>query len=366
MSGQTTRQTVDGANLAGRRKQLNLTQADLASSCGISRQFMSMLEAGRVQPNVQVALKLASVLGTTVETLFSVDADAPVEIDVTCAKENIACGTRVNVAKVGDAWVAHPADTPDSIGGGFNTADGVIVRAGAHHVASCAQSIRELECNLVFAGCDPAMRLLCDARLDAPGHSTWINCGSGQALKYMAEGLAHVAGLHYGFDDGDENLRAIKRVLPSADIFVMRFSSWEQGWLLSRRVPESFGGVGDIAAHSLRVANREPGAAVRRWLDEELAKQKIDPRDVPGYDIVHFSHTEAVESIQAGRADVMLGPCVMASVFGLRFIPIGRVAFDLAFHKSLFDHPRLDACLKWLASKRFHQELSTLPGYYIQ
>jgi len=220
---------------------------------------------------------------------------------------------------------------------------------------------------LFFAGCDPAMRLLCDVRLDAPGHSTWVNCGSGQALKYLSEGLAHVAGLHYGFDDGDENLRAIKRVLPSADIFVMRFFKLGTGLAAQsaarRRILEAWA---TSAAHGLRIANREPGAAVRRWLDEELAKQKIDPTDVPGYDVVHFSHTEAVESIQAGRADVMLGPCVMASVFGLRFIPIGRVAFDLAFYKSLFDHPRLDACLKWLASKRFHQELSTLPGYYIQ
>jgi putative molybdopterin biosynthesis protein len=366
MSEKTTRQTGEPTHLASRRRLLNITQADLAHTCGISRQFMSMLETGRVQPNVQVALKLASTLGTTVEALFAEAEDAPVELEVVCARENMPTGTRVNVAKVGGTWVAHPSDTPDSIGGGFNTADGVIVRAGASPIASCDHPMRELEGNIVFAGCDPAMHLLCDAKLDAPGHSTWINCGSGQALQYLSEGLVHVAGLHYGFDDGDENLRTIKRVLPGADLFVMRFSSWEQGWLLSSRVPENFNGVGDMIAHGLRIANREPGAAVRRWLDEELARQGVDPKNVQGYDTCHFSHTEAVESMQADRADLMLGPCVMASVFGLRFIPIGRVAFDLVFNKNLFDHQRMDACLKWLASKRFHQELSTLPGYYVQ
>jgi putative molybdopterin biosynthesis protein len=366
MSGTPIRQAVDSARLAGRRRLLNITQADLARTCGISRQFMGMLETGRVQPNVQVALKLASVLGTTVEALFAADADDAVELDVICAKENMPVGTRVNVAKVGGVWVAHPSDTPDTIGGGFCTADGVLVRAGANPVASCAQPLRELEGNILFAGCDPALRLLCDAKLDAPGNSTWVNCGSGQALKYLAEGLAHVAGMHYGFDDGDENLRAVKRMLPGANLFIMRFSSWEQGWLLSPRVPESFGGVGDMISGGLRLANREPGAAVRRWMDEELARLGVDPNTVPGYDTIHFSHTEAVESIQAGRADLMIGPCVMASVFGLRFIPIGRVAFDLAFDKSLFDHPRMDACIKWLASKRFHQDISTLPGYYVQ
>lgn len=358
LAGETT--------LAGRRKALNITQSDLARMCGVSRQFMSMLEMGRVQPNVQVALRLASVLGTTVEDLFAAETEESVELDVVCSKENMQAGSRVMVAKVHEVWVAHPSDTPDSIGGGFNSADGVLVKAGVNPVASCAQGLRELEGNIIVAGCDPALRLLSDAKLDAPGRSIWVNCGSGRALRFLSEGHVHVAGLHYGFDGGDENLRVVKKLFPGNEMFVMRFSSWEQGWLLSRRVPENFTGVGDIVARGLKIANREPGAAVRQWLDDELAKLSMDPRAVQGYDTIHYSHTEAVESIQAGRADLMIGPCVMAGVFDLRFIPIGRVAFDLVFHKALFDHPRMDACLKWLSSKRFHQEISTLPGYYVQ
>jgi molybdate-binding protein/DNA-binding XRE family transcriptional regulator len=353
-------------NLAGRRKAMNITQSDLARMCGVSRQFMSMLEMGRVQPNVQVALRLASVLGTTVEKLFATDADESVEFEVVCSKENMPAGSRVMVAKVHEVWVAHPSDTSDSIGGGFNSADGVLVRAGANPIVSCAQSLRELEGNIIVAGCDPALRLLSDAKLDAPGRSIWVNCGSGRAMRLLAEGHVHVAGLHYGFDGGDENLRVVKKLFPGNEMFVMRFSSWEQGWLLSGRVPEHFSGAGDIVTHGLRIANREQGAAVRQWLDEELARLSIAPRSVGGYDTIHYSHTEAVDSILAGRADLMIGPCVMAGVFGLRFIPIGRVAFDLVFHKALFDHPRMDACLKWLSSKRFQQEISTLPGYYVQ
>jgi putative molybdopterin biosynthesis protein len=361
----TTRTTEEISILAGRRRLLNITQATLAATCGISRQFLSMLESGRVQPNVQVALKLAAVLGTTVETLFANEEAAAVELEVTSARENLPVGTRVNVAKVRNLWVAHPADTPDTIGGGFSAADGVLVRAGASPVASCDRPLRELEGNVIFAGCDPAMHLLCEAKLDAPGRSVWVNCGSGNAIRLLSEGLVHVAGLHYGFDGEDENLRVIRRAFPDSEMFVMRFSTWEQGWLLGKKVPESFRGVQDLAGGTLRIANREEGAAVRRWLDEELQKLSISPCNIPGYGTVHFSHTEAVESLLADRADLMLGPCVMAGVFGLKFIPIGRVAFDLVFNKTLFDHPRMDACLKYLASKRFHQEISTLPGYCV-
>jgi len=322
-----------------------------------------MLETGKVQPNVQVALRIASVLGCTVEELFALPEDVPLEIEVSCARADLRPSMRVVVAKVRDAWVAHPADTPDSIGNGFSPADGVLRLSGRKTVALCQPPMRELEGNIIFAGCDPALGLLCSAKLDAAGRSTWVNCGSGRALEYLSEGLVHVAGLHYGMDGGDENLKAIRRVAPGAKLFVMRFSTWEQGWLLGPRVPEGFSGVESLVGGKLRIANREPGAAVRHWLDGELARLGIAPETLPGYESCHLSHTEAADSILAGNADLMLGPCLMASVFDLRFIPIGKVAFDIAFHPDLFDHPRMDACLKWLASKRFQQEISTLPGY---
>jgi len=366
MIGPSNKQKDQPSELASRRRLLNIAQVDLARSCGISRQFLSMLETGKVQPNVQVALRLASVLGSTVETLFTLSEDAAVELDVCCANTILRPGSRVNVAKVRDAWVAHPADTPDSIGNGFSPADGVLQIVGKKLIASCHTSLQELEGNIIFAGCDPAMGLLCNTRLDAPGRSIWVNCGSGRALEYLSQGLVHVAGLHYGQDDGDENLRAIQRVAPGANLFVMRFSTWEQGWLLGKNVQEDFSGVEDLIPGKLRIANRESGAAVRHWLDTELASHGIPPESVPGYDTCHLSHSEAVDSILAEKADVMLGPCVMASMFGLRFIPIGKVAFDIAFHRDLFEHPRMDACLKWLGSKRFQQEISTLPGYTAQ
>ncbi len=355
----------DNSAISQRRKALDITQAELARACGISRQFLSMMESGRVQPNVQTALKMAAALGSSVEELFATEEDGNVELEVTSSRENLPAGTRVNVALISGRWVAHPADTPETISGGFCPADGVLVRAGARHVVASQQPLRELEGNLIIAGCDPALHLLCNAKLDAPGHSIWVNCGSGISLQHLREGLVHVAGLHYGFDGEDENLRMVKSTIPDEDIFIMRFSSWEQGWLLSPRVPKSFLGVADIANNKLRIANREHGAAVRRWLDEELVAHGIEPSSIAGYQSCHLSHTEAVDSIMADRADLMLGPCVIASVFGLRFIPIGRVAFDLAFRRTLFEHPRMDASIKWLASKRFHQELSTLPGYHV-
>jgi DNA-binding XRE family transcriptional regulator len=51
-----------------------LTQTELATQAGISRQALAAIEAGSYLPNVAIAVRLARVIGITVEELFG-DAD---------------------------------------------------------------------------------------------------------------------------------------------------------------------------------------------------------------------------------------------------------------------------------------------------
>jgi putative transcriptional regulator len=54
----------------------NLTQAELAEQAGITRKPVNAIEAGRMVPSVLLALKLARVLGVSVETLFGIGGSA--------------------------------------------------------------------------------------------------------------------------------------------------------------------------------------------------------------------------------------------------------------------------------------------------
>lgn len=65
--------TADGRVNAvrGHRQLAVLTQAQLATACEVSRQTVVAIEAGDYAPSVYLALRLATVLGTTVETLFA-------------------------------------------------------------------------------------------------------------------------------------------------------------------------------------------------------------------------------------------------------------------------------------------------------
>lgn len=55
------------------RAKKNWTQEDLAAKIGISRQSVNSIETGKFIPSTVLALKMAKVFGTTVETIFELE-----------------------------------------------------------------------------------------------------------------------------------------------------------------------------------------------------------------------------------------------------------------------------------------------------
>ena len=52
------------------RKQLGISQEDLARRCGVSRQTINAIENNKYDPTLALAFHLAQVLATTVDALF--------------------------------------------------------------------------------------------------------------------------------------------------------------------------------------------------------------------------------------------------------------------------------------------------------
>jgi putative transcriptional regulator len=69
MPGEALRNT-----LKVQRAMRNLTQGELAELAGVTRKSVNAIETGRMVPSVLLALKLAGVLGVTVDALFSLHA----------------------------------------------------------------------------------------------------------------------------------------------------------------------------------------------------------------------------------------------------------------------------------------------------
>ncbi len=53
-----------------RRRECRITQANLATTVGVSRQTVISIEQGDYAPSVFLALRIARALGTTVEDIF--------------------------------------------------------------------------------------------------------------------------------------------------------------------------------------------------------------------------------------------------------------------------------------------------------
>lgn len=352
-----------GYKIACLRKSRGLSQAELAVLCGVTRQFVNQLEAGRAQPNVQLALRLAAELGGTVEELFGDAATSPGEIAASMPEEARE-RSRMNVAQVGRSWAAHAADTEASLGGGFGEADGFAVRRGERLRVSVDKTVEELRHNVAVAGCDPALALLTRARTGRglPGRCFWVNCGSGRALSLLKEGRVHVAGLHYGAGE-EENLRQLKKHDPEGKWAVIRFSSWEQGWMMRRGAREIFHGTEDLGGGRVRLANREPGSGSRHWIDGQLKTLGLSGKAIAGFNREFSSHWECARALLTGEADVAVGPRAVAEVFGLEFETAGEVAFELVIPKAHMEHPRVEALLTGVAGRDMRREIASLPGY---
>ena len=56
------------------RAERNWSQLELGNRVGVSRQAINAVETGRFDPSLPLALKLARVFGTTVESIFELES----------------------------------------------------------------------------------------------------------------------------------------------------------------------------------------------------------------------------------------------------------------------------------------------------
>ncbi|MEZ3117137.1 helix-turn-helix transcriptional regulator [Halobaculum sp. MBLA0147] len=68
-------------DLRERREQRELTQSDLASAVGVTRQTINSIERGRYDPSLELAFELAAFFDCRIEDLFHPDSDDESETD---------------------------------------------------------------------------------------------------------------------------------------------------------------------------------------------------------------------------------------------------------------------------------------------
>lgn len=338
-----------------------LSQQELAGRAGITRQAVNAIEMRRYTPNATVALRLAQALDSRVEDLFSLaagDRDRP----VLTSGEVMEPGERVAVAHIGDMLVAHPLTGMRSIVEGFQPADAIASEDGAS-VKMLAPPDAPGK-TAVLLGCDPSLTVLVSwvARSLPQGRLLWLHASSQSALDALPRGLAQVAGSHLP-GDTEANVGPARRAVGRGGGLVVTYAAWEQGLIVAHGNPKALRSAADLARTGVRIVNREPGSGSRKLLDELMARDGLAPADVAGYASVVPSHTAVARAVAAGTSDAGIGLEAVSRSFGLDFVPLTEVRFDLVIPDEHSSHPVIQAMLDVLQGARLRMDLAALPGY---
>jgi len=370
-----------GARLRLARQARGLSQQQLAGVAGVTRQAVSAVESGHSDPSLRVALALASALGMTVEALFGPGdpADPVLARPVAAASRG---GSRVVLATVGDTFVALPLHADMAARVGFGAAGGLVVGASPARPATAAapgvagpagpagpglDPIDPIEVRpigpprptLVVAGCDPALPLLETplALLDPPVAFAWWPCGSGEALRLAAAGLVHAAGVHQ--PGGEREADEAVEIPGGAE--VVGFAAWREGLVV--RPGAGIRGLDDVARQRLRLVNREAGAQARTLLDQECARLRLTPAELPGYHSQAAGHLQVAAAIAGRLADAGVSSEPAALAYGLDFLPLASEQFDLVLPAKHAASREAAGLLKVLTSPWLAAQLASLPGY---
>jgi putative molybdopterin biosynthesis protein len=343
------------------RLERGIGQGELAREAGISRQALSAIETGAYTPNVTVALRLATALGKSVESLFGeagFDSVTAVMAMDSAAPPCVA-GAHVALGRVGGKLVAVPR--PAS-GLSLLPAGGMVEQLSHEGKARIAsfRTAAEIDATLVLAGCDPAVAVLADYLAHRSPFVELVSpqCTSRSALEEVAAGRSHAAGIHLRDPGtGQYNVAAARHKFGRRSAMVISFARWELG-LASRPGSPRIQAMTDLLRPDVRIVNRQPGSGARMALDEALAAIGTAPDKLAGYDVELPGHLEVAGEIAARRADAGFTLRVAAQAYGLSFTAIREERYDLVIPKRELDSPAVKVLLEALSSSRLASEVS--------
>ena len=219
---------------------------------------------------------------------------------------------------------------------------------------------------LLAAGSDdPSLGILHDLyeTQTHPASLFMTTVGSTDGLAAIRGGVADFATAHLlePTRTGDDKSITLKLLPPGAVVVELFYR--ELGLVLPPGNPQRIKSVRDLARPRVRVINRQPGSGTRIYLDQELARARLNARKVSGYDTVVSTHVEVGLKVLRGDADVGLATRTTAQLLGLDFISLTRERFDAVIPRQRFFSRSIQILLGILCSCEFRQKVEALGGY---
>lgn len=267
--------------------------------------------------------------------------------------------SRVVLGRVGERWVAHALGP-----GSPRSADGLATpgHAGSRRIrASLLTRPEALAANVLVAGCAPVLGLVLD-RLEREGcgRGHWIPANSTTALRQLAAGSVHVAGIHLEDLDAGTEHGALVRAQLGRPAHVVRLVRWRVGLVQPAGLASR--GLAELLDPATRWVLREPGAGASHVLARALARQGASVATLHATRLAH-DHREVARAVAWGAADV--GVCIepVALEHELRFTPLAEEGFDLTVPDEQLALPHVARLVAALDDGRLRREIGALGSY---
>ncbi len=348
--------------------RLGITQQELALAAGVTRQTIGGIEGGLYSPSAAVALRLAKALGCRVEDLFWLESDLPKVLATPVHPFPADQTARVTIAKVGGQWIAHPLFAEHAFRNEVVPCDGIgsFIAGSGELEVELLDEPASLDRTVVLAGCTPALSLWSRAAERwYPGLRVhWTFASSADALHALARGEVHAAGVHL-IDPvtKEHNTPYIRQLTLDRPVVLVNLGVWEEGFLVRPGNPKKLTRGADLAAPNITIINRKKGAGCRLLLDNVLRDDGVEGASVRGYENTASDHFEVAREVSAGRADAGISCASVAAMFGLGFVPLHEVRYDLAVIKDYLDHEPVRQLFATLEHRWVRSQLRVLGGY---
>lgn len=187
---------------------------------------------------------------------------------------------------------------------------------------------------------------------------------STDAVAALARKECDLAGFHIPL--GEFEAAAIEQFSPSLNPkthSLVHLAIRTQGLFVAAGNPKRIQGIADLNQPELRFVNRQDGSGTRMLLELLLAKAKISPSQINGFENTEFTHSAVAAFIASGMADVGFGVQTAAHRFGLDFIPLLRERYFFALPVSALKNPLFQQAINIIQSDDFRQQVDQLIGY---
>ena len=275
---------------------------------------------------------------------------------------------RVTLGKVKDRLIATPLSGGAGVSMSLVKADGLGIiprnvegyEAGDRIRVELLKPISSIRDKLLSIGShDLVMDIVADMMELTSSH-----VGSMGGILSLRRDECHLAPIHLlDMETGEYNTSYVKKYFPGKRMALIKGIQRSQGFIVQKGNPHDIKGCADLTREDLIFANRQRGAGTRVLLDYHLKMERIEPREIRGYQREFTTHMAVAAAVKNNTATTGLGVLSAAKAMDLDFVPLSNEDYDFLVHGDSMEMDQVRDFVNLIKSDEFQYRVKDLGGY---